>query len=239
VIPGLTSHKWVKEHKETWGEDNPIFRARVLGEFPDQADDTLIRLSDIEAVVQGTAPDAEVPEAGLTEEEVVLSVDVARFGSDRSVILRSWRRSVEEIRTFHDMDTMHLAGWAIAAIKDWQPDRVCVDEIGVGAGAVDRLRDQGYRVKGINVARHAGQEGLFANLQAEGHWRLRELFSSGNIRIPADNHLMGELAALRYSYDSQGRIQMESKDSMRQRGLPSSDKADALMLAFLQPPGRM
>ena len=71
-----------------------------------------------------------------------------------------------------------------------------------------------------------------------GYWRLRELFSSGDITIPSDNQLMGELAALRYSYDSQGRILMESKDAMRQRGLPSPDKADALMLAFLAPPGR-
>jgi hypothetical protein len=155
------------------------------------------------------------------------------------VILRRQGQRVEEIRTFHDMDTMHLAGWIIAAIKEWQPARVCIDEIGVGAGVVDRLREQGYRVKGINVARRAGQEGIFANLRADGYWRLRELFSSGNIKIPADNHLMGELAALRYSYDSQGRIQMESKDAMRQTGLPSPDKADALMLAFLQPPGRM
>ncbi len=49
---------------------------------------------------------------------------------------------------------------------------------------------------------------------------------------------MGELAAMRYSYDSLGRILIESKDSMRQRGLPSPDKADALMLAFLEAPGR-
>ena len=176
----------MKEHKETWGEDNPIFRARVLGEFPDQADDTLIRLSDIEAATQGTAPAAADPAAGSSEEEVVLAVDVERFGSDSSVILRRQGRRVEEIRTFHDMDTMHLAGWVIAAIKDWQPSRVCIDEIGVGAGVVDRLREQGYRVKGINVARRAGQEGIFANLRAEGYWRLRELFSSGNIGIPAD-----------------------------------------------------
>ena len=80
---------------------------------------------------------------------------------------------------------------------------------------------------------------LFANVRAEGFWRLRELFASGRIAIPPDNQLIGELAALRYSYDSQGRILVESKDSMRQRGLPSPDKADALMLAFLEPPARV
>ncbi len=108
----------------------------------------------------------------------------------------------------------------------------------MGAGVVDRLKEQGYRVRGINVARRAGQDALFANLRAEGYWRLRELFSSSRISIPLDNQLMGELAAMRYSYDSRCRILIESKDSMRQRVLPSPDKADDLMLAFLDAPGR-
>jgi hypothetical protein len=103
---------------------------------------------------------------------------------------------------------------------------------------VDRLREQGYQVKGINVARWARQDKLFANLRAEGYWRLRELFATGSISIPTDSRLMGELAALRYSYDSQGRIIMESKEPMRQRGQASPDVADALMLAFVDPPSR-
>ena len=76
---------------------------------------------------------------------------------------------------------------------------------------------------------------LFANLRAEGYWHLRDLFESGQVALPVNNQLMGELAAMRYSYDSQGRILMESKDDLRQRGLPSPDQADALMLAFLEP----
>ena len=260
VTPGLTSAKWVEEHKETWGEDNPIYRARVLGEFPDQAEDTLIKLSEIEAASRrepaagepaaggpavgkttAGAEDAEQRGTAVTADtrDVVLAVDVARFGSDRSVILRRRGDVVEEIRTFHRLDTMQLVGWVVSAINDSQPAMVYVDEIGVGAGVVDRLREQGYRVKGINVARRAQQDALFANLRAQGYWQLRERFASGTISIPVDNQLMGELAALRYSYDSQGRIILESKESMRQRGLPSPDKADALMLAYLETVGKV
>lgn len=233
VIPGLTSARWVEERRETWGEDNPIYRARVLGEFPDQGEDTLIGLSDVEEAAQRWAAGQEDGAADAPG-EVVLAVDVARFGSDRSVILRRQGSRVMEVRTFRDMDTMQLAGWVAAAIRETSPERVCVDEIGVGAGVVDRLKEQGYPVKGINVARRAGQERIFANLRAEGYWRLKELFASGEIAIPNDHQLMGELAALRYSYDSQGRVLMESKEAMRHRGLPSPDKADALMLAFLE-----
>ena len=238
MTPGLTSAKWVQERLDTWGEENPIYRARVLGEFPHQGDGTLFRLSDVEAAIKrgdSTTPDVD---ADPSPPVVILAVDVARFGSDRSVILRRRGATVEEIRTFHGLDTMQLAGWIIAAIKDFEPGLICVDEIGVGAGVVDRLREQGYRVHGVNVARRAHQGDLFANLRAEGYWQLRELFSTGQIDIPADHQLTGELAALRYGYDSLGRIQIESKESTRQRGLPSPDKADALMLAFLRPPGR-
>ncbi len=233
VIPGLTSARWVEERRETWGEDNPIYRARVLGEFPDQAEDTLIGLSDVEEAAQRWATGQEDGAADAPG-EVVLAVDVARFGSDRSVILRRQGNRVMEVRTFRDMDTMQLAGWVAAAIRETSPERVCVDEIGVGAGVVDRLKEQGYPIKAINVARRASQERIFANVRAEGYWRLKELFASGEIAIPNDHQLMGELAALRYSYDSQGRVLMESKEAMRQRGLPSPDKADALMLAFLE-----
>lgn len=255
VIPGLTSAEWVRERQDIWGEENPLYRARVLGEFPDQAEDTLIKLSDIESAARRAVPPLPLEEgtgvrAGNADDSrddspressdesiespVVLAVDVARFGSDRSVILRRCGQAVEDIRTFHSMDTMQLVGWVVSAIQEFQPEQVYIDEVGVGAGVVDRLKEQGYRVKGINVARSARQPKLFANLRAEGYWRLRELFAAGNIQIPEDNQLMGELAGLRYSYDSQGRVLLESKDAMRQRGIHSPDKADALMLAFVE-----
>ena len=246
VIPGLTTPRWVEERREIWGEDNPVYRARVLGEFPDQGDNTLLNLSDIEAAVKRPHNNSlslegegwgegEIPAAG----KVILGVDVARFGADRSVILRRRGDRVEDIRVLRQMDTMQLAGWVAAAIRECNPAQVYVDEIGVGAGVVDRLRELGHPVRGVNVAHKARQEGLYLNLRAEGYWTLRQRFMSGSISIPADNQLVGELAALRYGYDSQGRLRMESKDEMRKRGLPSPDKADALMLAFLAPSSRM
>ncbi len=247
VVPGLTTARWVEERRQIWGEDNPLYRARVLGEFPDQAEDTLLRLSDVEAAADRWTEFSRTPEpgsasSGLTrrppEGEVALAVDVARFGSDRSVILRRHGPAVAEIRTFNGMDTMELAGWVAAAIREFQPSQTCVDEVGVGAGVVDRLREQGYGVRGVNVAHAARQKEIFANLRAEGYWHLRDRFVAGDISIPPDQQLMGELAALRYSYDSQGRILMESKEAMRQRGVPSPDKADALMLSFLTPLSR-
>ena len=234
VFPGLTTAQWVQERREIWGEDNPVYRARVLGEFPEQGEDTLLSLRDIEAAAQRSVEETVAGDDG--PEAVVLSVDVARFGSDRSVILRRRGSRVEDIRVLSRLDTMQLAGRVADAIREFSPQQVYVDEIGVGAGVVDRLRQLGHPVRGVNVAHKARQSGRFANKRAEGYWELMERFSSGRIVIPNDNQLIGELAALRYGYDGQNRIQMEGKDEMRNRGLPSPDKADALMMAFLPSP---
>lgn len=238
VIPGLATARWVDERREIWGEDSPVYRARVLGQFPDQGEDTLLRLSDLEAAAarhtSGAAPDANARGG-----DVVLAVDVARFGADRSVILRRRGDRVEDIRVLRQMDTMQLTGWIAAAIRESGAAQVCVDEIGLGAGVVDRLRELGHPVRGVNVAQKARQADQYANLRAEGYWNLRERFRAGRIAIPPDQELIGELSALRYYYSSNERIQMESKEQIRKRGLPSPDKADALMLAYLSPASRL
>ena len=226
-IRGLVSRRWVEERKKVWGEENPIYQARVLGEFPDQGEDMLIPLSLLEAAVK-----REMPEPSATE-PVILAVDVARFGSDKSVILRRRGTVVEEIDGYRGMDTMKLAGRVIDAMNRCDPDEVVVDEVGIGAGVVDRLREQGYRVQGVNVGMAARDSDHFANLRAEGFWNLRQLFLEGGVEIPSDNELVGQLAGLRYTFNSLGRVIIESKEDMRRRGAASPDKADAMMLAFL------
>ena len=227
VIRGLTSWRWVEERRKVWGEENPIYQARVLGEFPDQGEDTLIALSYIEAAVNAEHNDP------LTTEPVIMAVDVARFGSDKSVILRRRGMVVEEIQSYRGLDTMELAGVVSKAVDAYQPEEIVIDEVGIGAGVVDWLRERGYRVKGINVGRPAWESEHYANLRAEGCWNLRQLFLEGRVKIPSDNDLMGQLAALRYSFNSLGQVVIESKEEMRRRGVPSPDKADAMMLAFL------
>ena len=226
VVRGLVSQRWVEERKKVWGEDNPIYQARVLGEFPDQGEDTLIPLSGIEAAVDR---ETELPQDG---DPVVIAVDVARFGSDKSVILRRCGMAVEEVQSLPGLDTMKLTGHIVSAIDTWKPDEVVVDEVGIGAGVVDRLREQGYSVSGVNVGSTARDAEHFANLRAEGYWNLRQLLLEGSMCLPSDNELVGQLAGLRYTFNSTGRVLIESKEEMRRRGAPSPDKADALMLAF-------
>ena len=182
----------------------------------------------------------EVAGAGLKpvltvggEGRVVIGVDVARFGSDRTVVLMRRGDTVASIRAFSRIDTMETAGQVMVAVREHRPDAVNVDVIGIGAGLADRLREQGVPARGINVAERPRRDRTCANLRAEGYQSLARRFRDRRIHIPRDAELISELATLRYEYDSRGRLLMESKASMKKRGLGSPDKADALMLAFL------
>ena len=257
VLPGLTTHEWVAERVALWGEASPMYHARVLGDFSDRAEDTLISLTHIEQAIaryemgRVASSEASSPSPGQDWDEgwdggeedddpntpTILAVDVARFGADQSVLLLASPDAVLHIEAHHGLDTMQLAGRVVEACRRWSTDRpierIVVDEIGVGAGVVDRLKELDLPVAGINVGRPARHRKLFANLRAEGYWRLYELFSQDLIAIPNDPELAGQLSSLRYSYNSRGQLIIESKDDSRARGIPSPDKADAMMLAFL------
>ncbi len=231
VVPGLTTHEWVAERVLVWGQDSPMYRARVLGDFSDRDENTLISLTRIEeAIARRSAGPLPNPTHGTP---AILSVDVARFGSDQSVLLLANPTAVLRLEAHHGLDTMQLAGRVVDAHRRWSPHRIVVDEVGVGAGVVDRLKEIDLPVTGINVGRPARQRALFANLRAEGYWRLHELFAQAQITIPDDAELAGQLSSLRYLYNSRGQLIIESKDDARARGIPSPDKADAMMLAFL------
>ncbi len=165
-----------------------------------------------------------------------LGVDVARFGSDKTALCvrRGW--SVEYLRSFSRIDTMRTAGEAVTLVRDHDIPAVFVDEGGLGAGVVDRLRELRAPVYGVQFGGKARQSGRFANMRAELFWELRRLFNDNLIAIPPDEELISQLLGLRYDVTSAGQVKMESKSSLRRRGLRSPDKADALALAFMEPP---
>ena len=233
--PYLVTPKWVQDAKVNWGEDSPMYQIRVLGEFPSESEDTLISLKVIESAVADGKQDPDLED----EEPVELGVDVARFGSDRTVICARRGNRVIEFASYRKKDTMETAGLVKAVAKRYSPACVRVDSIGVGAGVVDRLKELGVPgVTGINVAQRATNPEHFANLKAELYHGLRERFQQGRIRIPGDQTLISELASIRYSFTSSGQTRLEDKDELRGRGQPSPDMADALMLAFANSPGR-
>ena len=107
-----------------------------------------------------------------------------------------------------------------------------IDSIGIGAGCADRLRELGLPVRGINVSEAPSLKGQYRNLRAELWFKAKEWLETRAVRLPNDELLMAELTAVRFKYSSAGKQQIESKEEIKRRGLPSPDRADAFVLTF-------
>lgn len=224
--PFLVTPRWVAEQvKRGWTTDSPLYRSKVLAQFPEQSDDTLIPLHWVEAAVG-----RDLAASGPTE----LGVDVARYGSDQSVIVKRKGPVVEILKTIQKSDLMELTGQVIQAIRSTGATMTKIDSVGIGAGVYDRLNEQDFTVLEMQAGGQSSDRDQFVNARAEWYWGLRERFDpiTAAISIPDDDELISQLANIRYKINSRGQVLIESKDEMKKRGLKSPDKADAVMLVF-------
>tara|TARA_R100000808_G_scaffold19871_1_gene43073 strand:+ start:384 stop:1790 length:1407 start_codon:yes stop_codon:yes gene_type:complete len=226
----LVSDDFIRDMGARYGESSNSFRVRVLGEFPQADEDTLVPLHLIEAAL---VRDVEASETA----PVIWGVDCARYGSDRSALAkRRGNTLMEPPKTWRDKSTMELCGiiqseYDSTPIMD-RPDEICIDVIGIGAGVVDRCIELDLPARGINVAESASMGQKYMRLRDELWYRCREWFEAKDCHIPDDQTLVAELAAPRFAFTSSGKIKIESKDEMRKRGIRSPDLADAFCLTF-------
>ncbi len=268
VIPGLATREWVEDRKADWGENSPAYQARVLGEFPDMAEDTLIPLFWAEAAMErpihwykctkckyrevyGELSDGrECSECGATMEPIALDrsalhmgVDIARGGSDRTVLLIRDDVAVRHVETHLHKSLMDTAGRVQRLADDWgvSPERVHLDDCGLGGGVTDRLLELDFGVHAVNFGAKAHDSKRFANSRAESYWGLRDALDPTRHEIPLAipreySALAHECTIARLAYKSTGQIKLESKDDIKKRLGRSPDEADALALTYVAAP---
>ena len=166
---------------------------------------------------------------------LMMGIDVARFGDDKSAITFRRGRVVYPQIVFGQCDVVDVVGRVIRAIEDWgeTPAQIAVDTIGIGAGVADLLRRK-YPRRTVDVNSSLRlSDGQNYNLRAR-MWRdLREYLKNGAV-IPNDPELSTDLTALQYEFRG-GALLMESKDEAKRRGIKSPDRADSLALTFAFP----
>jgi hypothetical protein len=224
VAESLVGHLWVDDRRRDWGEGSPRWISKVLGEFPDVSDEFLISPALVERCIQRKLPGFDKGRYGM---------DVARYGDDMTVVYRNRGGVIRKQQQWAKKDTMESAG-LMGNILTKDPHRVpaTIDIIGLGAGVFDRLRE-----RRLNVAPHQGSQralnpAKFKNRRSEVWWTFRELMEEDLIDLdPADETLHGQLQSVKWNTDSAGRIYVETKEDMRERGVPSPNHADAAVLS--------
>lgn len=207
------------------GADSRQAKVEVYGEFPSQGDDQFIDSGIVDdAMRREKYNDSTAP--------IVVGIDVARFGSDKTVICVRKGRDIIDIGKYSGLDTMNVVGKVIEAINKYKPILTIVDEGGLGAGVLDRLLEQQYKVRGVNFGSKA-DSATYGNKRAEMWGLMRDWMKTA--AIPNDRELRSDLIGPTYKLNSMGAIMLERKEDMRRRGAASPDSADAIAITFAYP----
>jgi len=232
----IMDRAWIDEQRDHWGETSAQYIVRVLGKFPEQGGDfQLIPQWLLESVSTKQPEDSPGRYLGL---------DVARGGGDQSVACVTVDGVVIDLDGWDSRDLMVTAERTRDLAKRWEVpgNHICVDVSGIGAGVVDRLREAGLMVEGVDFGGRPehdwdwllGSDAKFLNRKAELHWAARMALMNGHQSIPAkfSSTLWRQLQWTNYEYNQRGMMKMESKDKLRARFGASPDHADAWVLAL-------
>ena len=210
--PRLITPQWVSDRFKTWGENSAPYQVRVMGNFPRQGEDTLIPLLWIELAMERWHESEE-------GKPVQLGVDVAAYGTDKTVIAVRKGDKLTELNVYSQKNTRETAGIVQQHAREHGTKKIAVDEIGIGRGVVDSLEEYGYSDVGVNVSERSSDSERYHNLRAELWCNFRELLDPEKeaISLPPDDDLLSELSSVKYKIDSRGAIQIESKEDMKKK----------------------
>ena len=214
-----TAQTFYQQIIDEYGPDSIEAYVEVYGEFPPEDDEQFISVSLVnDAVRRENQLDDTAP--------IVIGVDPARFGADSTVIAVRQGRKVIEMRRFHGDDTMVIVGHVIDAIEEFRPALTCIDEGGVGAGVVDRLKEQRYKIRAVNFGWSAKDTRKYGNKRAEMWGDMKDWLRTGD--IPDNRRLKAALTSVERKPDSMNAMFLKPKKDMR----VSPDEGDAICLTF-------
>ena len=262
-IPGGPSKTWIASMAEEYGVTSSIYRARVLSEWPDESVEGLLKRSWLldafarhesgalaEAAMQYRPRGAIDPQNTLSDRLMaqnpfspLLSVDISRFGKDKSVMSVVRGPVVEEFITWHgksltdSADIVEQHADRLYTNRHVGPCKIVVDGVGLGAGLVDVLRKRGRGVVDYNGGHKSYKPEKYFNRRSQDFWRLRELLERGTIALPRNEQLLEEALAHEWQTAPNGAIQILSKDDVRKQIGRSPDFFDAIGMGLSQTVG--
>lgn len=255
-IDGRTSSrvdlKYVSKMSKMFGTDSDVFRVRVAGDFPKQEEDVFIGLSMVEQSCMNDLPE------NREIHRISFGVDVARYGNDETVIAKNvgGKTTLPAILRGQSLMTtvgkvVQLYRQTLAEYPRYDGDIYAnIDDTGLGGGVTDRLEEVKEEehltrliVVPVNAAGRVPDEVIsdgkskirarevYDNLTSYLWGTVKEYLRKEEIALPDDEDLVAQLSCRKYRLTSKGKVQLESKEEMKKRGINSPDRADAVALS--------
>lgn len=209
----------------------PLFDVFYECQFPDESE---IDPEGFRQLVTSKDIELATATAVLSNGDTLMGVDVGGGGDDTVIVLRNQHFAWEVLRA-KTADTMSVVGEIERLADKWCVDQtnIFIDDIGVGRGVCDRLKEKGRRVNGVSVGdRPITDEGKarYFNIKAENYLNLAAWLEAGGKLV--QNPAWEQLTWIKYKVNSDKNIQIERKEKLKTRVGRSPDTAEALMLTF-------
>ena len=226
----IAPKNFIDRSRRRYGEASNFWRVRILGLEPRAEGDSYIPYD-----LANDAVDRDI----MAQDNYfkVFGVDVARYGSDDTVIACRQGDLFHPYDVLHGKSTMEVANYVAHRANKEKPNMIFIDVIGIGSGVYDRLEELGYPVFAVNVTETPSQSESYVRLRDElwGNIRTWLELRRGKMWDNKDGDLVGQLTTPRYKFMAGGKILLESKDEMKKRGLESPNVADAHIMTFALP----
>lgn len=252
IAAGRMSPAWAEQRRMQWGELSAVYQNRVLGNFAQADEDTVIPLAWVEDAIERWREVMEPPADAEPDWKPALpsftgvGVDVGSGSarSDKTTMALLYGEILAEIRKYQNADTMQTAG-RVKGIIDALKGYAVIDMVGIGLGTLNRLQEQNVSAYGfIAGARserkdRSGELG-YADTRSEAWWTTRERLDPAynpTLALPPDDEMIGDLTAPKSRVMSGGKIRVESKDDLRKpdRLGRSTDVGDAVVQVLWTP----
>lgn len=235
IIPGMATYEWIEDKRKRWGEADPRWFARVLGQVPPTGVNSIFSYH-IYKISQSR-------QISSSDDKTIIAIDVATSGQDDCQMYAvSSSKILGEKTISGSTDLRIIAQEAMILRKDFKSSSYIYDGNGVGDGLGDILRlleaDPSIRIIKSKGSERASDDKQFQNQRAEDSFYARQRLVDGLFTMPQDDDggpndmLKDELLALEYFVNPRGRVQIIDKDEIKDKIGHSPNRADAFILAM-------
>jgi phage terminase large subunit len=217
-----------------YGENHPMVRSSIFGEFMEALEGGLIPYAAVEKCMM------EPPDFNRSTERHAF-LDFGAGGDENVLAFRQGNR-VKIVDAFYDKDTMSACGRLIIKLNQLKrehglkPEEVEGDADGLGIGFCNRMAEMGWPIVHFHANSRPVEGRQYHNRSAEVWASGADQIKEHRIILPDDNLLKAQLINRTTKPRSDGLIQLESKEQMKQRRVGSPDRADAVLGAMASSP---